>query len=202
MSELSNTATCQQVACAELAAKVADSVLLDVRSPIEFETEHIANSINVPLNELEARFEEVPRKGQLVVICRSGKRAERGAYALMGRGFQPQVLEGGMVAWRKAGLPVTEGKKMLPIERQIQLVVGVGVLTGVLLGVLVNPWFFVIPGFFGAGLTFAGLSGTCALGLLLMKAPWNQLPIRVAPAKCDQPQAKGGEPKAKGGCCS
>ncbi|MDQ5936279.1 MAG: hypothetical protein QG574_3615 [Cyanobacteriota bacterium erpe_2018_sw_21hr_WHONDRS-SW48-000092_B_bin.40] len=202
MSELSNTTTCQQVACAELAPKVADSVLLDVRSPIEFETEHIANSINVTLNELEARFEEVPRKGQLVVICRSGKRAERGAYALMGRGFQPQVLEGGMVAWRKAGLPVTEGKKMLPIERQIQLVVGVGVLTGVLLGVLVNPWFFVIPGFFGAGLTFAGLSGTCALGLLLMKAPWNQLPIRVAPAKCDQPQAKGGEPKAKGGCCS
>ncbi|MBP9090904.1 rhodanese-like domain-containing protein [bacterium] len=194
MSEQSNTTTCQQVASADLATKVAESVLLDVRSPIEFETEHIANSINVPLNELEARFEEVPRKGQLVVICRSGKRAERGAYTLLGRGFQPQVLEGGIVAWRKAGLPVKEGKKMLPIERQIQLVVGIGVLTGVLLGVLVNPWFLVIPAFFGAGLTFAGLSGTCALGLMLMKAPWNQLPLSVTPAKCD-------EPKAKGGCC-
>jgi rhodanese-related sulfurtransferase len=193
MSELSSS-TCQQVVCTDLAAKVAETVLLDVRSPIEFESEHIAGSINVPLGELEARCEEVPRKGQLVVVCRSGKRAERGAFALMGKGFQPQVLAGGLMAWRKAGLPVKEGKKMLPIERQIQLIVGIGVLTGVLLGTLVSPWFLIIPGFFGAGLTFAGLSGTCALGLLLMKAPWNQLPISVVAAKCD-------EPKAKGGCC-
>ncbi len=79
------------------------------------------------------------------------------------------------MAWRKAGLPIKEGKKMLAIERQIQLVVGVGVLTGVLLGVFVNPWFLIIPGFFGAGLTFAGLSGTCALGIMLGKAPWNKI---------------------------
>ncbi|MDQ5964402.1 MAG: hypothetical protein QG625_556, partial [Cyanobacteriota bacterium erpe_2018_sw_39hr_WHONDRS-SW48-000098_B_bin.30] len=114
--------------------------------------------------------------GELVVICRSGKRAERGAYTLAGQGFNPKVLSGGMLAWREAKLPVIEGKKMLPIERQIQLVVGLGVLTGVLLGVLVDRWFLLIPAFFGAGLTFAGLSGTCALGILLGKAPWNQLP--------------------------
>jgi rhodanese-related sulfurtransferase len=194
MSELSNSTTCQQIAPAELQGHAGQTVLLDVRSPIEFETEHIPDSINVPLNELEARCEEVPRQGQLVVICRSGKRAERGAYALLGRGFQPKVLEGGMVAWRKAGLPVKEGKKMLPIERQIQLIVGIGVLTGVLLGVFINPWFLIIPGFFGAGLTFAGFSGTCALGLLLMKAPWNQLP-GIGTAK------KSGETKSKDNCC-
>lgn len=176
MSELYQSSVCQQIAPADLAAHVDQKVLLDVRSPIEFETEHIADSINVPLNELEARCEEVPRRGQLIVICRSGKRAERGAYTLLGKGFEPRVLAGGMVAWRKAGLPIKQGKKMLPIERQIQLIVGIGVLTGVLLGVFINPWFLVIPGFFGVGLTFAGLSGTCALGLLLMKAPWNQLP--------------------------
>lgn len=194
MSEPSNSTVCQQIAPAELAALAGQTVLLDVRSPIEFETEHIANSINVPLNELEARCEEVPRQGQLVVICRSGKRADRGAYTLLARGFQPKVLEGGLMAWRKAGLPVKEGKKMLPIERQIQLIVGAGVLTGVLLGVLINPWFLIIPGFFGAGLTFAGLSGTCALGLLLMKAPWNQLPGASDAKAC-------GETKSKGGCC-
>lgn len=175
MSELTNSTICEQIAPAELAANSEEKVLLDVRSPIEFETEHIDNSLNIPLDELEARFEEVPRKGRLVVICRSGKRAERGAYTLLGRGFQPKVLEGGMVAWRKAGLPIKEGKKMLAIERQIQLVVGVGVLTGVLMGLFVNPWFLVIPGFFGAGLTFAGLTGTCALGIMLGKAPWNRI---------------------------
>jgi rhodanese-related sulfurtransferase len=164
----------------DLAANAGEAVLLDVRSPIEFETEHIANSVNVPLNELEARCEEVSRQGQLIVICRSGKRAERGAYTLLGRGFDPKVLEGGLVAWRKAGLPLKEGKKRLPIERQIQLVVGIGVLTGVLLGTFVNPWFLIIPGFFGAGLTFAGLSGTCALGIMLGKAPWNKLESPIA----------------------
>ncbi len=176
MSVQTNSTVCQQVPAAEVASK-SGLVLVDVRSPIEYETEHIAGAINLPLETLESRCEEVPRGGQLVVICRSGKRAERGAYALLGRGFQPKVMEGGMIAWRKAGLPIKEGKKRLPIERQIQLIVGSGVLTGVLLGVFVNPWFLVIPGFFGAGLTFAGLSGTCALGILLSKAPWNKLEI-------------------------
>ncbi len=180
MSELSNSAVCPQMTPVDLAANAGEAVLLDVRSPIEFETEHIANSVNVPLNELEARCEEVSRQGQLIVICRSGKRAERGAYTLLGRGFDPKVLEGGLVAWRKAGLPLKEGKKRLPIERQIQLVVGIGVLTGVLLGTFVNPWFLIIPGFFGAGLTFAGLSGTCALGIMLGKAPWNKLESPIA----------------------
>ncbi len=175
MPESTNSAVCDTIEPAELAANAGEVVLLDVRSPIEFETEHIANSINVPLDELTARCEEVPRKGKLVVVCRSGKRAERGAYTLLGQGFHPTVLEGGLVGWRRAGLPTKEGKKMLPIERQIQLIVGIGVLTGVILSVTVSPWFLIVPGFFGAGLTFAGLSGTCALGILLGKAPWNQL---------------------------
>jgi len=190
MTEQQNPTICPHLQAAEVAAQT-NAVLLDVRSPIEFETEHISGSINVPLEALDSRCDEVSRNGQLVVICRSGKRAERGAYTLMRRGFQPKVLEGGMVAWRKAGLPINEGKKRLPIERQIQLIVGSGVLTGVLLGVFVNPWFLVIPGFFGAGLTFAGLSGTCALGILLGKAPWNKLQLPSA-------QTQTGKPS----CCS
>ena len=176
MAEQQNSTICPKVAAADLAGQTG-LVLVDVRSPIEFETEHIAGSINLPLESIDSRCEEVSRNCQPVVICRSGKRAERGAYVLMGRGFHPKVLEGGIIAWRKAGLPLEEGKKMLPIERQIQLIVGSGVLSGVLLGVFVSPWFLVIPGFFGAGLTFAGLSGTCALGILLGKAPWNKLEV-------------------------
>lgn len=190
MSEQPNSTICPHIAAADVAAQTG-SVLVDVRSPIEFETEHIAGAINLPLETLDSRCEEVSRNDQLVVICRSGKRAESAAYILIGRGFQPKVLEGGMVAWRKSGLPIKEGKKRLPIERQIQLIVGSGVLTGVLLGVFVNPWFLVIPGFFGAGLTFAGLSGTCALGILLGKAPWNKLEL-----------PSGQSQNGKSSCCS
>ncbi len=187
MSEAVNPTLCPRLTPAQVSA-LKDAVLVDVRSPIEFECEHIEGAINIPLDTLvdapEARFEEVPRKGRLVMVCRSGKRAERGAYALMGRAFQPEILEGGMLAWRKAGLPVKEGKKRLSIERQIQLVVGTGVLTGVLLGAFVNPLFLIIAGFFGAGLTFAGLSGTCALGILLGKAPWNKLEAPASARQC------------------
>ncbi|MBK8222877.1 MAG: rhodanese-like domain-containing protein [Candidatus Obscuribacter sp.] len=190
MSETANAAVCPQLAAKE-AAGLKDLVIVDVRSPIEFECEHIDGAINIPLDTLEARIEEVPRKGQLLVVCRSGKRAERGAYALMGRAFQPKILAGGMLAWRQAGMPVIEGRKRLSIERQIQLVVGTGVLSGVLLGAFVNPLFLILPGFFGAGLTFAGLSGTCALGILLSKAPWNKLEAPVSASQCK-----------KSGCCN
>jgi hypothetical protein len=79
-----------------------------------------------------------------------------------------------MNAWRRAGLPVREGRKRLAIDRQVQLIVGLMVLTSATLGALVNPWFLAIAAFFGAGLTFAGATGTCALALLLMKMPWNR----------------------------
>lgn len=196
MPEPSNSTACRLISPTAAAAFSGRSVLLDVRSPLEFETEHIQDSINIPLDQLEARLDAVPRHGELVVICRTGKRAERGAHALLAGGFQPKVLAGGLIAWRKAGLPIKEGKKMLAIERQIQLIVGIAVLAGVLLGAFVNAWFLVIAGFFGAGLTFAGLTGTCALGLLLMKAPWNRLPQLQR-----TPDAGSENAKPNGGCC-
>ena len=79
-----------------------------------------------------------------------------------------------MIAWRRAGLPVREGRKRLPVDRQVQLIAGSMVLTGVMLGVLVSPWFLAIAAFFGAGLTFAGATGTCGLALLLLRMPWNR----------------------------
>lgn len=182
---------CPYIEPKELASQADCHVLVDVRSPLEFETEHIKNSINLPLDSLESHLSEIPSDGQLVVICRSGKRAERGAFALLSKGLKPVVLQGGLLAWRKAGLSVKEGKKRLSIERQIQLVVGVGVLTGTLLGAFVNPIFLFIPGFFGVGLTFAGCSGTCALGIILSKAPWNKLEI---PSKENKNENKS--------CCS
>lgn len=163
------------VSAAELSASTGAGFLLDVRSPIEFAVEHINGAVNIPLPELEGRAGEVPRDRRLFVICRSGKRAARAAYLLAGQGYEPSVLTGGVLAWRAAGLPLIEGKKRLPIERQIQLIVGTGSLCGVVLGLTVSPWFFILPGFFSAGLTFAGLTGTCGLGILLEKAPWNQL---------------------------
>jgi glyoxylase-like metal-dependent hydrolase (beta-lactamase superfamily II)/rhodanese-related sulfurtransferase len=151
-------------------------VLLDVRSPIEFESERIEGAVNMPLDGLDARLDEIPEAAELAVVCRTGVRATIAAEALARAGRRPRVLEGGMHAWRRARLPVREGRKRLAVDRQVQLIAGLMVLTGVTLGTLVSPWFLGLAAFFGAGLTFAGATGTCGLALVLMKMPWNRLP--------------------------
>ena len=172
----------------------ATPLLLDVRSPLEFEGERIEKARLIPLDQLDARLDEIPEQAETVVVCRTGVRATIAAQALARAGRRPRVLEGGMIAWRRAGLPVREGRKRLAIDRQVQLIVGLMVLTSATLGMLVNPWFLAIAAFFGAGLTFAGATGTCALALVLMKMPWNRPlapPSEVGGSVC---AAGGGRP--------
>lgn len=152
----------------------AGPFVLDVRSAIEFEAERIEGAHLVPLDELEGRLDDVPDRGEVVVVCRTGIRATIAAETLARGGRRSKVLEGGMIAWRRAGLPMREGRKRLPVDRQVQLIAGTMVLIGVTLGTLVNPWFLAIAAFFGAGLTFAGATGTCGLALLLLRMPWNR----------------------------
>jgi rhodanese-related sulfurtransferase len=165
-----------------------------VRSPIEFEGERIEGALNIPVDALDARLDEIP-EADVVVVCRTGVRATIAAEALARAGRRARVLEGGMLAWRRARLPVREGRKRLPVDRQVQLIAGVMVLTGVTLGVLVSPWFLGLAAFFGAGLTFAGATGTCGLALLLMKMPWNRSPA-VPGDGPDAACAAGGGTKA------
>ncbi len=151
----------------------AAPLLLDVRTPLEFESERIEGAVNVPLETLAAGVDSLPEQ-ELVVVCRTGVRATIAAETLGRAGRRAKVLEGGMNAWRRAGLPVREGRKRLPVDRQVQLIAGLMVLGGVALGTLVSPWFLIVAAFFGAGLTFAGATGTCGLALLLMRMPWNR----------------------------
>jgi hypothetical protein len=132
----------------------------------------------------------------IVVVCRTGVRATIAAEALARAGRRARVLEGGIQAWRRAGLPLRQGRKRLPVDRQVQLVVGLMVLAGVALGALVSPWFLLVAAFFGAGLTFAGATGTCALALVLMRMPWNRPLGAPAPAADAVCAAGGGTPGA------
>jgi glyoxylase-like metal-dependent hydrolase (beta-lactamase superfamily II) len=168
------------VASAELQARLgraAPPFLLDVRTLLEFQSERIEGAHSIPLDQLDARLDEIPQ-GEVVVVCRTGVRATIAAESLARAGRRAQVLDGGIVAWRRAQLPLREGRKRLAVDRQVQLIAGSMVLAGIALGTLVNPWFLALPAFFGAGLTFAGATGTCGLALLLMKLPWNRpLPV-------------------------
>jgi rhodanese-related sulfurtransferase len=85
------------------------------------------------------------------------------------------VLEGGLEAWKKAGLPtLVDVNRPIEVMRQVQIAAGSLVLLGVLLAATTSSWFLLLAGLVGAGLVFAGLSGWCGMALLLARAPWNR----------------------------
>lgn len=152
--------------------------LLDVRTSGEFRSVHIPGSYNVPLATLrEHRAELLSHLDEeVVLVCRSGARAGQAEKALAEAGLPHlRVLEGGMNAWEAAGAPANRGAERWDMERQVRLVAGSLVLVTGLVGVFV-PGAHLIGTAVGAGLTYAALSNTCAMGVLLSKLPYNRGP--------------------------
>ncbi len=85
------------------------------------------------------------------------------------------IMEGGLDAWKKAGLPVASDSSA-PIELHRQVMIGAGsfVLLFVLLGTFVSPLFYAFAGFVGAGLVFGGMTGICGMAKALAVMPWNR----------------------------
>ncbi|AOT61607.1 MULTISPECIES: rhodanese-like domain-containing protein [Streptomyces] len=152
--------------------------VLDVRTPGEFRTVHIPGSYNVPLDTLrEHRGELLAHLDEdVVLVCRSGARAAQAEQALAEAGLPNlRVLDGGMTAWEAAGAPVNRGEARWDLERQVRLVAGSIVLVSGVTGIFV-PGAHLVGTAIGAGLTFAALSNTCAMGMLLSKLPYNRGP--------------------------
>lgn len=150
--------------------------VLDVRTPAEFEATHIPGSYNVPLDTLREHRDDIRRHldSDVVLVCRSGNRAEQAEQALRGAGLaNVHVLDGGMLAWQQLGGPVRRGRQRWDLERQVRLVAGLVVLAGTLGSLIAAPllWLAVLV---GAGLTVAALTNSCLLGLLLAKLPYNR----------------------------
>ncbi|WP_017597745.1 YgaP family membrane protein, partial [Nocardiopsis lucentensis] len=83
------------------------------------------------------------------------------------------VMNGGMNAWEAQGAPVVRGRERWSLERQVRLVAGGVVLTSVLASLLWPPA-VAVAGVIGAGLTFAAITDTCAMGMALARLPYNQ----------------------------
>jgi len=152
-----------------------------VREPDEHARERIAGARLVPLSRFDpAQAAAVAKPGQRIVMhCRGGRRSSdacRLSAPLAARGVEIVNMTGGIEAWKSASLPVEMDRSVsrISVMRQVQIVVGAFVLTGALLAWFVHPAFAVIPAFFGAGLLFAGVSGTCGMALLLERMPWNR----------------------------
>lgn len=153
--------------------------VVDVRTPLEYREVHAVAARNIPLDSLDPCAVMSKRNGSadepLYVICRSGARAAKAQKKFIAAGFANVInVEGGTEAWVSAGLPIVRGKKSMSLERQVRVATGSIVLTGALLALFVHPSFASISAMVGAGLVFAGLTNSCAMGMLLAKMPWNR----------------------------
>ncbi len=81
---------------------------IDVREKDEFEKEHIADSVNLPLSKLDEEISKLKNKSQpLVIVCASGQRAKNAAKKFKSNDFdEVYVMSGGINAWKEAKLPL------------------------------------------------------------------------------------------------
>jgi rhodanese-related sulfurtransferase len=159
-------------------------VLIDVREPAENMAERIEGATLLPLSSISKSTLPNCAGKKLVINCRKGGRGNSACEKLLAEDPNLEIynLEGGINAWSEAGFAMkSSGQFFLPLDRQVQLTIGLFVLLGSVLGYFVSPLFFLLTGFFGAGLTFAGLTGFCGLALVMAKMPWNQF---KAPSCC------------------
>lgn len=152
-----------------------DAVVVDVRSTGEYASGHIARSINVPMDEMEARLEDVPAGGKVVLVCQTGQRSKMTFELLKGRLDGLVCLEGGIDSWIKSGQPVVKSMRTnMALDRQAQIGWSVLVLASVALGTIVSPnWYYLalVP---GVGLMLAGTARFCLMGIILSAMPWNK----------------------------
>jgi rhodanese-related sulfurtransferase len=152
------------------------ATLIDVREPDERAREHVAGSRALPLSRLREGGGAVAGAGPVIFHCRSGSRTQANAETLAAAAnCEAYLLEGGLEAWKAAGLPVArDAAQPIELMRQVQIAAGSMVLAGVLLGALVSPAFYGLSGFVGAGLVFAGVTGWCGMAKVLGAMPWNR----------------------------
>ena len=77
---------------------IGDGFLLDVRHAEELAVEQYPGVVNIPIDELRGRLDELPRDRQILVICRSGQRAYYATRILVQNGFSARTVAGGMLS--------------------------------------------------------------------------------------------------------
>jgi rhodanese-related sulfurtransferase len=85
------------------------ATLIDVREDYEYEDGHVPGAMLIPLSDLFDRLEELPADKEFYVMCRTAGRSGRAVEALVEKGFDARLVEGGIIAWYDTGRPVAEG---------------------------------------------------------------------------------------------
>jgi len=163
-------------------SSAAGLCIIDVRTAAEVRAKSLPGAIHIPLQEITVETVQQAIQAQntppdkVYFLCQSGRRAEIAGKQLDGQ-ITPAlvIVEGGIQAVERShpDLVLSQGNA-ISIERQVRIAAGSLVLLGVIAGVLVHSAWLALSGFVGAGLIFAGITDSCAMGLLLARMPWNK----------------------------
>ncbi len=86
-----------------------DALLLDVREKSEHQDGLLPGAVSIPLREIEQRLVELEKYRQrpLIVFCKNGRHGKRACGLLRKQGFETIYnLDGGLLAWRTANMPI------------------------------------------------------------------------------------------------
>jgi rhodanese-related sulfurtransferase len=150
--------------------------LLDVRGFDEFASGRVPEAVCIPLPDLERRAGDIPTDRPVLVMCQSGGRSAMAVERLHALGLQDvSDVQGGLNAWRQAGLPTIRQTQAIPLERQVRIAAGTLVLAFSLAGFLVKPIFFAGAALVGFMLALTGTLGICPMMSVLRLLPWNRV---------------------------
>ena len=158
-------------------------VIIDVRERDEYAIEHVEHSINVPLSVFAMVAPGVLNQLQdrkIMFMCFSGIRANQAKSLASEMGFDAEheysSYDGGLKQWKSKGKNVIAGNSdaALPLQRQVQLIIGALVMIFGGLGMWYDPWFSVAAAATGLGLFLAGATGYCLMAQIVSMMPWNK----------------------------
>ncbi|MDR7328360.1 rhodanese-like domain-containing protein [Corynebacterium guangdongense] len=155
-------------------------MVIDVRTPAEFETVHIKGAYNVPLSMLSEHTKEFAGRfaDGAVLVCQSGARAEQARERLAAVGLETTtILAGGTDAYEKAGGDVVRGNQRWDMNRQVRMGAGSLVLAGFVGSRVVSRPVGFLSAAVGAGLVWSAVSNSCMMATVLSKAPWNKASV-------------------------
>src|SRR5690606_26691495 len=137
---------------------------------------------NIPLDQLRRALPELrdaAGRGDLLVVCASGRRSADAAARLAGHGITAATLTGGTAAWSEEGHALDRPaacatRSKWAMERQVRLAAGTLVLLGLVLDLLVHPAFRFLSAGIAAGLVFSAVTNTCGMAAVLARLPHNR----------------------------
>jgi len=89
-----------------VADRLGEVQLIDVRYESEWRAGRLEGAVNIPEDDLPDRVGELDQSRPVVTVCRAGTRSADAAEWLRSQGFEAESLDGGMLSWKWAGLPI------------------------------------------------------------------------------------------------